>query len=128
MVKFYALGGRRLTNEEYLEIIRNCPKARYSYEKGSRQIKTGNILVITGVGLGVTLTLTGLIASGYLKGGGLAIGAPVALASIPFYIAGSKKKNNAYQVYNQYCSQPPADSLSYGPATKGLGMGVYLNF
>ncbi len=34
---------------------------------------------------------------------------------------------NANEVYNQYCSKPTA-SLSFGPATTGLGVGVYLNF
>lgn len=126
--KYYALGGQRLTNEEYLEIIRNCPEANYSYEKGLKQIKTGNILLITGGACIVTgfalLIIDGI--PGYL----VIAGMPTALASIPFYISGSKKKNNAYQVYNEYCAKPtkPTASLSFGPATQGIGMGVYLNF
>jgi hypothetical protein len=58
---------------------------------------------------------------------GSLVGVPLALTAIPFCIAGSSKKKNAYKVYNEYCSKPTV-SLSFGPATKGVGMGVYLNF
>ena len=68
-------------------------------------------------------TNKGLIGLGI----GAVIGIPTSLASIPFFISGKHKKNNAYQVYNEYCAKPTA-TLSFGPATKGIGMGVYLNF
>lgn len=136
---FYYLDGKRLTNEQYMELIQNCPEALASYERGRRQIKTGTILLIW-VPLGCTAIgslIGGLVSSrheypgqGFANGalvGGVFVGIPSMLASIPFYIAGASKKNNAYKVYNQYCSKPTA-SLSFGPATKGIGMGVYLNF
>jgi hypothetical protein len=124
--KYYALGGRRLTNEEYLETLRNCPEAWYYNEKGLKQIKTGNILMITAGAIAVTGLASALIPnipSAYI----LAAGIPVVLTSIPFYITGSKKKNNAYKVYNQYCAKPTA-KLSFGPATNSIGTGIYLNF
>ena len=130
--KYYALGGRRLTNDEYLEIIRNCPEARYSYEKGLKQIKTGKWVLI-GVGggtaiLSLALNLSAGNGAGTAVLGSLASGAILGgLSSTPFFIAGSKKKDNAYKVYNEYCAKPTA-SLSFGPATNGIGMGVYLNF
>ena len=129
--KYYALGGRRLTNEEYMETLRNCPEAWYSYEKGLRQIKTGKYVLI-GAGGGATLALfISAISSGANFGeasSSLIFGAIVGgLSSTPFFIAGGKKKNNAYKVYNEYCAKPTA-SLSFGPATQGIGMGVYLNF
>ena len=129
--KYYALGGRRLTNDEYIEIIRSCPEARYTYEKGLRQIKTGKYVLI-GAGGGTTLVLLiGSAANGSFEDAvwdSLICGAVIGgLSSTPFFIAGSKKKNNAYKVYNEYCAKPIA-SLSFGPATKGIGMGVYLNF
>ena len=87
--------------------------------------------MISGGSLIVVGSLITLISGGNDGTGGLFFGAVLggatAFASIPFYIAGSKKKNNAYQVYNEYCSKPTA-SLSFGPATQGIGMGVYLNF
>jgi hypothetical protein len=60
--------------------------------------------------------------------GGTFIVIPSILASIPFYISGSSKKNNAYKIYNQYCSQQSSVSLSFGPATQGVGIGCSINF
>lgn len=139
----YYLDGQRLTNKEYMELINNCPESKYYYEKGCRQRKTGRILLITAGGCVVAGTAIGLIigfnkpfdfpgfgmASGdEIFAGGAGVGATVALASIPFFISGKHKKENAYQVYNEYCASKPTATLSFGPATKGMGMGVYLNF
>ncbi len=133
----YYLDGQRLTNKEFLELINNCPESRYYYEKGCKQRKTGRILLISAGGCVVTGAAIGAIvgANGnefdFVLGVGTLIGAvigiPTSLASIPFFISGKHKKNNAYQVYNEYCAKPTA-MLSFGPATKGIGMGVYLNF
>lgn len=133
----YYLDGERLTNDEYMNIINNCPESKYYYEKGCRQRKTGRILLISAGGCVVTGAAIGAIvgANGnefdFVLGVGTLIGAvigiPTSLASIPFFISGKHKKNNAYQVYNEYCAKPTA-TLSFGPATKGIGMGVYLNF
>ena len=130
----YYLDGKPLTNEQYMKLIQNCPEAWAHYYKGCRQNKTGTILLISGGSLIVVSALVELILDGgagmaaLVLGGG--VGVVTALASIPFYSAGSRKKNNAYQVYNEYCAKPtkPTASLSFGPATKGIGMGVYLNF
>ena len=134
---FYYLDGKRLTNEQYMELIQNCPEAWASYQRGRRQSKTGTILLITGGGcilLGTVIGAIGVAINGVFDGQigegaafGALVGVPTALVSIPFYIAGGSKKNNVYKVYNQYCSKPTA-SLSFGPATKGMGMGIYLNF
>ena len=125
--KYYALGGRRLTDAEYLETLRNCPEAWYSYEKGIKQLKTSAIILASSVGI----SAIGFIFA-YNSGEGVfytfeGAGFVGGITSISFFISGIKKKNNAYQVYNQYCAKPTA-SLSFGPATKGIGMGVYLNF
>ena len=128
---FYYLDGKRLTNEQYMELIQNCPEAWASYERGRRQNKTGTILLISGGSFFVVGVLVEIIMRGGAGGSALFMGGcgggAAALASIPCYIAGSNKKKNAYKVYNEYCSKPTA-SLSFGPATKGIGMGVYLNF
>lgn len=133
--KYYALGGRRLTNEEYMNLINNCPESKYYYEKGCRQRKTGRILLIAGGGGIVAGFATIAIGKGVLgyEGGAtigaltMMVGTASSLTSIPFFASGKHKKENAYKVYNQYCSKPTA-SLSFGPATNGIGMGVYLNF
>lgn len=130
----YYLDGQRLTNDEYMELINNCPESKYYYEKGCKQRKTGRILsiwvpagcIVTGAIIGGTIGgNTEYVADGAAVGaffGGIS-----ALVSIPFYASGKHKKENAYQVYNQYCAKPTA-SLSFGPATNSIGMGIYLNF
>jgi len=128
---FYYLDGKRLTNEQYMELIQNCPEAWASYERGRRQSKTGPILFASGMvcivggmiaGATVASRIGDVIAVVPIVVGGVAT-----LTSIPIWIAGSSKKKNAYKVYNEYCSKPTV-SLSFGPATKGIGMGIYLNF
>lgn len=129
MGKYYALDGQRLTNDEYMEIINNCPESKYYYEKGCKQRKTGRILAIwVPVGCVVIEGALDLITEGDSVGVGALAGAVSALASIPFFVSGKHKKENAYQVYNEYCASKPTATLSFGPATKGIGMGVYLNF
>ena len=130
----YYLDGQRLTNEEYMRLINNCPESKYYYEKGCRQRKTGRILAIwvpigcvgAGAAIAAIVALTDGFPDPILAIGGGA-GGVSALASIPFFISGKRKKENAYQVYNESCAKPTA-TLSFGPATKGIGMGVYLNF
>lgn len=138
----YYLDGKRLTNDEFLEIISNCSESKYYYEKGCRQRKTGRILLISAGGCVVVGAIVGVVVPtiideyGFLGalGKGALVGAvgaaPLSIASIPVFISGKHKKENAYQVYNEYCAKPtkPTASLSFGPATQGIGMGVYLNF
>ena len=129
----YYLDGQRLTNDEYMTLINNCPESKYYYEKGCRQRKTGRILLISAGGCVVAGAVVGLVTLDYGEGAldgaavGALIGAIPVVASIPFFISGKHKKNNAYKVYNEYCAKPTA-TLSFGPASKGIGMGVYLNF
>lgn len=134
----YYLDNQRLTNDEYMELINNCPESKWYYEKGCKQRKTGRILAIW-VPIGCVATGAVIIGGiyaiswgevypvGFGALGGAVVGAASALTSIPFFVSGKHKKENAYQVYNDYCAKPTA-TLSFGPATKGVGMGVYLNF
>ena len=129
----YYLDGQRLTNDEFMNIINNCPESKYYYEKGCKQRKTGRILLITGGGvvlLGATTLALGASNSSLIDVGGFTgiAGVIISSASIPFFAIGKHKKENAYQVYNEYCASKPTATLSFGPATKGIGMGVYLNF
>lgn len=125
---FYYLDGKRLTNEQYMELIQNCPEAWVSYERGRKGAKTGIILFVSGL----ACTATGFIIMEFgglhTLGGILAVVGPLTtITSVPIWIVGASKKKNAYKVYNQYCSKPTA-SLSFGPATTGMGVGIYLNF
>lgn len=134
----YYLDGQKLTNKEFMELINNCPESKDYYEKGCKQRKTGRILaiwvpagcVVTGMIAGAIYGSTGYgyeyIVNGVVYGA--VVGGFSALASIPFFATGKHKKENAYQVYNEYCASKPTATLSFGPATKGIGMGVYLNF
>ena len=132
----YYLDGERLTNDEYMQIINNCPESMYYYEKGCKQRKTGRILlwqvplalVVTGPAVGA-ISCIGYADEGAIIGIIAGAGGAVvnAITSIPFFASGKHKKENAYQVYNEYCAKPTA-TLSFGHATKGIGMGVYLNF
>lgn len=128
---YYYLDGQRITHNQYMELIQNCPEAWASYERGRKGAKTGMILFISGVAgaaVGVTLGVTAPNYALYLSGSILTFVGPLtALTSIPIWIVGGSRKNNAYKVYNQYCSKPTA-SLSFGPATTGMGVGIYLNF
>lgn len=141
---YYALDGQRLTMEEYMKLINGCPESKDYYERGCKQRKTGRILSIwVPVGSVVAGTAIGAIVQAIQKNhdehsatkafviglsAGSSAGAVSALASIPFFVKGKHKKENAYQVYNEYCASKPTATLSFGPATKGIGMGVYLNF
>ncbi len=139
---YYALDGQRLTTEEYMKLINNCPESKDYFERGCKQRKTGRILAIwVPAGCMVTAVTIGGISSIYFDYDnsfldciiigavvGAAAGGISALASIPFFVSGKHKKENAYQVYNEYCASKPTATLSFGPATKGIGMGVYLNF
>lgn len=147
----YYLDGQRLTNKEYMELINNCPESKYYYEKGCKQRETGRILAIwVPVGCVVTGMIAGAIYGstdhGYVVGNysyyynhfwadfgagavyGAVVGGFSALASIPFFATGKHKKENAYKVYNEYCASKPTATLSFGPATHSIGVGVYLNF
>lgn len=132
---FYYLDGQRLTDNQYMELIKNCPEAWVNYEKGMKQRKTGRILLIIGGGCVVASTIiAGIIEptkfwdyAGYGAEIGIYVGVPISIASIPFFISGKYKKKDAYKTYNQYCAQP-STTLSVGPATQGMGVGLYLNF
>lgn len=135
----YYLGEQRLSTKEYVELINSCPEAKYYYEKGCKQIKTGKTFLLwIPIGAVATGAIVGTIVwISYYKSwealaagiayGAIFIGIPSALVSIPFYISGNHKKNNAYKIYNQYCIRPTA-TLSVGPATNSIGLGVYYNF
>lgn len=126
---FYYLGEQRITDDQYLELIKNCPDAWNYYEKGMKQRKTGRILLIIGGGCIVAGAIVGLIDGGDGVLGGAVAGAygtaVASLVSIPFFISGKNKKNDAYKIYNQYCVKPKA-TLSFRPTANSIG--VCLNF
>lgn len=132
--KYYALDGKKITDEQYMELITNCPESKFYYEKGCKQAKFGRKFLIYGGGVSVAAALIGFIIDGgdTANKSGVSLGALTAFitagTSIPFLLSGNHKKKNAYKVYNEYCAQPTTATLSFGPATKGVGVGLYLNF
>ena len=133
--KYYALDGKKITDEQYMELITNCPESKFYYEKGCKQKKTGWNLLIVGApayasGLLINRIGDSMDSQLLLTGGGILCfcGAVTTMVSIPVLLSGNHKKKNAYKVYNEYCAQPTTATLSLGPATKGVGVGLYLNF
>lgn len=130
---FYYIDGQRISNEQYLELIKNCPEAWAKYEKGLKQKKTGSILIISGlslVGIGTGLIISGALSwewEGLLIAGLITapVGAVTALGAIPIKIAGKSNLKKADMNYNQYCAQPKA-TLGFYPTANGIGM--CLNF
>lgn len=130
---YYYLDNERLTMEQYMELINNCPDSKYYYEKGCKQRQTGRILLwqvplacaVTGAVVGAIIGAGSTYPWDYIGGGALFTafygGGISALTSIPFFVSGKKKKNNAYKVYNEYCAKPTA-KLSFGPTANGIGV------
>lgn len=130
---YYCLGEQRLTDKQYIELIKNCPEAWYVYEKGRKQKKAiGNALLISGIS--AIVIGTGLIFYGgfahfendykvLLSGEIVApVGGIIILAgAIPIKCAGNHKQKNTYKIYNQYCAQPQA-TLSFSPTVNGIGV------
>ena len=124
--KTYYQDGKRLSNDEYVTLLQSCPSA-VSRSRGG--------LLVSLLGWGV---LGGGI--GYLVGEGivwgfdmfdeddLAIGGGLMLGSIPLILIGNSMQRNAYKVYNQNCAKQPSASISVGPTTNSIGLGVYLDF
>lgn len=124
----YSLDGQKLTPTQYLELLKNCPEAWHAYEnyeKGMKHKKVGKTLLITGGGFLLAAIVVEYIATGLHYGNYFAIGGSIGgtlgLASIPFFISSKNKKNDAYKVYNEYCTQPQA-TLSFGPTANGIGV------
>lgn len=136
---YYSLGEQKLTTEQYMDLLKNCPEAWYAYEKGNRRNKTAKVCLYSGISCMVVGGIVCLITSVYEQqidknssialysgGGGLMVlGGVSSLVSIPLFISANGTKSNVYQIYNQYCAQPKA-TLSFGPTANGIG--VCLNF
>lgn len=132
---YYYLGDRRLTDDEYMELINNCPESHLKYEKGVRQKRAGNIILISGLTLaaaGVGVGIYGGLEDSLdedvsigIGGVGLMLGVITPMVAIPIKIAGKVNRKNAYKKYNEFCAQPKA-TLGFYPTANGVG--VSLNF
>lgn len=129
---YYYLGEKRLTDDEYMYLINNCPEASLKYEKGVKQSKKGKTLLIAGLsslGAGIGLAVLGgsnditfFIVTGSLAAVG---GVVTTVVAVPIKIAGKSNQKNAYKEYNKYCAQPQT-ALNFG--FTGNGIGVCLSF
>lgn len=114
----YYQNGKRLSTNDYIDLIKSCPQSSSRYTGGLAINLIG--WCVWGGGAGYAL--------GSLIGGndsGLYTGAYVALGSLPIILIGSSMQRNAYKVYNQNCTQHVA-SLGIYPTTNGIGF--CLNF
>lgn len=119
--KTYYQNGKRLSTNDYIDLMKSCPQSSSRYTGG---------LAINLIGWCVWGGGTGY-ALGSLIGGndsGLYTGAIIAVSSLPIILIGSSMQRNAYKVYNQNCAKQSSASLSVGPATNSIGLGVYYNF
>ena len=119
--KTYYQNGKPLSTNDYVDLMKSCPQSSSRYTGG---------LAINLIGWCVWGGGTGY-ALGSLIGGndsGLYTGAIIAVSSLPIILIGSSMQRNAYKVYNQNCAKQSSASLSVGPATNSIGLGVYYNF
>ena len=136
---FYYLDGKIIDDGQYVKLLESCPQAWKEYQRGCKKRKTGRTLLTIGGGLVIAGAVVGGIVgaiqanystfwyAGVGAGSAAILGAtPLAIISIPFFTSGKKLKNNAYNIYNQYCSEKATATLSFGPT--GNGVGVSLNF
>jgi len=137
---FYYHNGKILDDEQFEKLLESCPQAWKEYQRGCKKRKTGRTLLTIGGGIVITGAVVGGIVAAIqarqidifdFVGGGALLGAmfgatPLAVISIPFFTSGKKLKNNAYNIYNQYCSDKATATLSFGPTGNGVGMS--LNF
>lgn len=112
----YYHGGREISKNELLYVLKNDPEAQRMIKKSNRNIFPGKVLRYAGaatLGLAVGTYLTGGAPSWTAAG----IGAGLVFISLPFTGAVLKHEQEAIYVYNggvQYASKPKVDmTLGY---------------
>ncbi len=145
----YYIGEKIMTISQYQNFIQsNCKKAWESYQSGCKLRKAGWGLFGVGIGcliIGVPMTIYGSTHSvkqntsgtyyvvpdisgiGTCIAGAVftSIGASFTIASIPCIAVGTKKRNNAYIIYNEQCASPKdAITLNVQASQNGVGLGL----
>lgn len=139
--KYYYLGDKMLSKDEYKGLMEECPEAWAQYKKG----KTWNTVGYASLGLGTALFAVVISKAygldkerdynwnlvqytndrnrfTYLAIGGLCAGVAIA---VPSFIIGNNHKSEAYKEYNKHCAKPA--TLSMGVTSNG-GVGLTLIF
>lgn len=143
----YTVGNRRMSEDEYIDFIRqNCKEAYDYYESGVSLWSAGWKLF----GLGVGFTFGGAVwycVGWYVYGpyyndnywnersyyraftiGGavlMGLGGLAVTGSVPCLIVGGIRKNNSHNVYNESCvKQQTVATFGIQPAPGGLGLAI----
>ena len=138
----YTYLGTYMDKREYEMFLRkNCPQAYSQYRKGQRLIGAG----WGTIGGGVLAMIAGGVMMGIYKPdqnskdaapGGLALGGIAACVvggaaiatGIPLVCVGYKKRNNAYQIYNNTCASSSATPLTFNLTAGQNGLGIAMQF
>jgi len=144
--KEYQYMGKYMDKNEYIALLKNCPKA-YAYYKNGKTLSNAGWATMT---VGTVLTVGGAImlrisddnlATNYnttyeqrvaLRDGGIALlsTGPVVMTcvSIPLLYVGYHRQHNAHKQYNKYCGDTRNTPLSLNLTAGQNGLGLALHF
>jgi hypothetical protein len=123
--------GQKLSKDEVISLMINTDAIRF-YDKGISRRRTGNILLLAGIGLGTALIMYGNMIDdkmfgqsiGYkeLSYAGLGLGIAAITVGITFKIKGKKQIKKSVDMYNsqQYSHKRDAE-LHFGIVGNGIG-------
>ena len=133
--KEYKYMGRYMDKTEYVEQLKNCPKA-YNYYKSGKTLSytgwgmlgAGGVTTIVGAVL-FTLPWSPSVENLNIAGESLLIiGSIITGVSIPLLCVGYNRQHNAYKQYNKYCLEQKNKSLSLNLTAGKNGVGLALQF
>lgn len=132
----YIYMGKYMDKKDYLYFLKNnCPKAYGQYKRGKQLINAGwgvlgGSLAIVGGGalwMGInSLNNNDVMAPGVAL---MVVGGVGVLGgTIPLLCVGYKKRNTAYQLYNNTCASSSATVLSFNLTAGQNGLGLAMQF
>ena len=116
----YYLGDKRLSKQDYRDLMEDCPEAWDIY----KNCKIWNAVGWVCAGGGLACFAFGMIDIADEGGFGVGLGVGLGLGSTAAFILSKNYKTKAYKEYNKHCAKPA--TLSMG--LTGNGVGVVLNF
>lgn len=117
----YYLGDKRLSKQDYRDLMEDCPEAWDIY----KNCKIWNAVGWVCAGGGLACFAFGMIDIADEGGFGVGLGVGLGLGSTAAFILSKNYKTKAYKEYNKHCAKPA--TLSMGITSNG-GVGLVLNF